>query len=177
MEILGRAKGKFLPGLKKGAGKVWKTARWMNPVTAVSSVAWNKLHKRRAFAGAGPTWDDVLMGKGKFLPGLSKAMKKIGKITSPITTAAAKAFLPASLVNAAAKLDPTKRGLVTPKAIAAVQSLTASAQAEKAAELETALKPGSIEKDALMKTLTNPKVLAIVAGGAVVLFVMSKRKR
>jgi hypothetical protein len=128
-----------------------------------------------------PTWNDVLMGaakkKGKFLPGLSKVVKKIGKVTSPITTAAAKAFLPASLVNAAAKLDPTKKGLITPKAIAAVQSLTASSQAEKAAELEKMLAPGAMEKDALMKTLTNPKVLAIIGGGAVLLFILSKKKR
>lgn len=128
-----------------------------------------------------PTWNDVLMGaakkKGKFLPGAAKVIKKIGKVTSPITTAAAKAFLPASLVSAAAKLDPTKKGLITPKAVAAVQSLTASSQAEKAAELEKMLAPGAMEKDALMKTLTNPKVLAIIGAGAVVLFVLSKKRR
>lgn len=173
-EILGRSKN------LQTAKRVWKTARWFNPYTAVASVAYNKARGRRAFAGAGPTWDDVLMGaakkKKKFLPGAAKALKAIGKVTSPITTAAAKAFLPASLVNAAAKLDPTKRGLVTPKAVAAVQSLTASAQAEKTAELEKALKPGAMETQALLKTLTNPKVLAIIAGGAVVLFVMSKKR-
>jgi len=49
--------------------------------------------------------DDSL---GAFLPGLTKFVKKIGKITSPITTGIAKSFLPASLVNAAATIDPTR---------------------------------------------------------------------
>ena len=43
---------------------------------------------------------------GAFLPGL----KKIGKFTHKITGGIAKAIIPASLVDAAAALDPTKKG-------------------------------------------------------------------
>jgi hypothetical protein len=182
MEILGRGIKK--PAVKT-AKKVWKVARWFNPVTAVSSIAYNKAKGRKAFAGEeilgfNPTWNDVLSGaakkKGKFLPGLTKVVKKIGKVTSPITTAAARAFLPASVVNAAAKLDPTKRGLITPKAVAAVQTLTTAAQVEKTEAFDKAEAKGP-EGEALIKTLTNPKVLAVIAGGAVILFVMSKKRR
>lgn len=45
------------------------------------------------------------LGKGKFLPGL----KKVGKFTRGVTTTVAKAFLPPSLVDAAASFDPTKK--------------------------------------------------------------------
>lgn len=49
---------------------------------------------------------------GAFLPGL----KKIGKFTSKVTGGIAKAFIPASIVNAAAAFDPTrKKGLANAK--------------------------------------------------------------
>ena len=54
----------------------------------------------------------VALGRGKFLPGL----KKIGRYTSKYTGAIAKAFLPSSLVNAAAAFDPSKaKGLANAK--------------------------------------------------------------
>lgn len=52
---------------------------------------------------------------GAFLPGL----KKIGRYTSKVTGTIAKAFIPASLVDAAAKLDPSRRGLAQSKKSAA----------------------------------------------------------
>lgn len=49
---------------------------------------------------------------GAFLPGL----KKVGKFTRKITGGIAKAFIPASIVNAAAAFDPTrKKGLANAK--------------------------------------------------------------
>lgn len=132
--------------------------------------------------GYNPTWNDVLLGaakkKGKFLPGLTKAVKAIGKVTSPITTAAAKAFLPASVVDAAAKLDPTKKGLVTPKAVAAVQTLTTAAQEEKTSAFQKAVDAAKgPEADALMKTLKDPRFLAVAGAGAVILIIMFAKKR
>ena len=136
-----------------------------------------RARNRSRLYGTETTWNDVLLGKGKILPGVGKFLKKVGKVTSPITTAAAKAFLPASLVDAAAKLDPTKKGMISPKAVQAVQTLTNAAVLEKKTQLDKAIGPGALEKDALIKTLTNPKVLAIIGGGALVLFIMAKKRK
>jgi hypothetical protein len=55
---------------------------------------------------------------GAFLPGL----KKVGKVTSGFTGGIAKAFLPPQLVNAAAKLDPTRKGASAKAAVAVVNA-------------------------------------------------------
>lgn len=55
---------------------------------------------------------------GAFLPGL----RKIGKVTSKFTGGIAKTFLPPSLVNAAANLDPTKKNPSAKAAVAAVNA-------------------------------------------------------
>jgi hypothetical protein len=176
MEIMGRATK--TSRLKK-FGK--KALGFYPPVAAYRYAKKHVSFRGETLGASDPTWNEVLLGaakkKKKILPGVAKAMRAIGKVTSPITTAAAKAFLPASLVDAAAKLDPTKKGRVTPKAVAALQSLATTAQAEKAAELEKALKSTSPEKDAFIKTITNPKVIGIVAGGALILFIMAKKRR
>jgi hypothetical protein len=60
---------------------------------------------------------------GAFLPGLKKFVKKVGKVTSKITTAAAKFVgVPQSAINALAKVDPTKKGTVVQKAVAAAKA-------------------------------------------------------
>jgi hypothetical protein len=47
--------------------------------------------------------------KKKFLPGLGKAVKKVGKVSSGFTTGIAKAVgVPAPLLTALSKIDPTK---------------------------------------------------------------------
>jgi alkanesulfonate monooxygenase SsuD/methylene tetrahydromethanopterin reductase-like flavin-dependent oxidoreductase (luciferase family) len=61
---------------------------------------------------------------GAFLPGLKKFFKKVGKVTSKITTAAARFVgVPKSALDALAKIDPTKRGSMIDKAIAAAQAM------------------------------------------------------
>jgi len=61
--------------------------------------------------------------KKKFLPGLTKGIKKVGKVTSGFTSAAASALgVPKGLQTALSKLDPTKK---RPSATAAVKALTA----------------------------------------------------
>jgi hypothetical protein len=49
--------------------------------------------------------DDELLGKFRFLPGLSK----IGKATRKFTTAAASAFVPKSTLDLLSHMDPTKK--------------------------------------------------------------------
>lgn len=154
MEILGRSQ--TLSKAKK-IGK--KASGFLLPVAAYQ------------IQGAAKKKTKFLPGLKKVLPAIKKSVRAVGKVTSPITTAAARAFLPKSLVDAAAKLDPTKKGTVQQKAAAAVQSLTRAVQEEKELSLPDE------RKDALIKTLTNPKVLGIIAGGAVILFVMSKKRR
>lgn len=119
-----------------------------------------------------PTWNDILLGaakKKRFLPGVMKVAKKIGKTTAPITSAVAKAFLPASVVDLAAKFDPTRKR-VTPKTIQA-----ALEQSAKDTTAMQAIVPGTETKTALMKTLTDPRVLGIAAGGIVLITLMSRR--
>jgi len=141
-----------------------------------------KNRQRRFFRGAEntaeTTWEQALSGGeaevlGAFLPGLMKVVKKIGKFTSPITTKIAKTFLPASIVNAAAHLDPTKKGNITPAAIAAVKELVQS----KAAEAPAVPTATQIQTQALTKTLTSPLVLGIAGAGILVLILMRKRGR
>jgi hypothetical protein len=154
VELLGK-RGRFLPGLKMFAVKSAK--------------------KRRRFFGAEPTWEDVAVMSGAFLPGLTKVFKKIGKFTAPITTKLAKTFLPSSIVDAAAKLDPTKKGAITPKAVAAVQELVKAKEAGVAvpANIPSASK---VKIEALMKTLTNPLVLGIAGAGVLVIILLRKRR-
>jgi hypothetical protein len=112
------------------------------------------------------------LGKGKFLPGLTKAIKKVGKVTSPFTTAIANSFLPSGVVNAFAKVDPTKKGSVSiPVAVQQAQK-----ELQKASGL-TIPSEASVKANALMKTLTNPMVLGIAGGGILLLVLMSKKRK
>jgi hypothetical protein len=63
---------------------------------------------------------------GAFLPGLTKAIKKVGKFTSPITTGIAKTFIPAGIVDAAAHLDPTRKSSSVAKAFQSVALVPAN---------------------------------------------------
>jgi hypothetical protein len=130
---------------------------------------------KKRFFGDSPTWNDVLMGteilgKAKKGKGFITALKNIGKFTSPITTGLAKTFLPASIVNAAAKLDPTKKGVVTPKAVQQAVAIVQNDPLVNVPSTDTGIKA-----NALLDTLKNPKVLAIIGGGAVLLFILKKR--
>jgi hypothetical protein len=69
---------------------------------------------------------EVLLGYdpeiGAFLPGLKKAIKKIGKTTSKVTgsiakTAAASVGIPSSAIDALSKIDPTKKGKKSAKSV------------------------------------------------------------
>jgi len=107
--------GSFLPGLRRGVKKVWAKT----PGGAAYNFALKKSENLRRRHGLGDDSrvgfeDDIIAGDedrlGAFLPGLTKVAKKIGKVTSPYTTAIAKSFLPSALVDAAAGFDPTKKG-------------------------------------------------------------------
>lgn len=150
--------GRFLPGLKKFARKAvrftpqyWAARGIKAGVKGVKKAAKGPHYfaargVRKVFSGEdeegameeilGAYSSGRLSGEdveylGAFLPGLKKIAKNIGKVTSKITTAAAKFVgVPQSAINALAKIDPSKRGSVINKAIAAVQSLpSAPAQA------------------------------------------------
>lgn len=190
-EILG---GSVFSKLKSGLKKVAKV------YTAPARFAVKKVKGKKFSLFGAQTWEDVLMGfsgttwedaalmcgidisepetMGKFLPGLTKVIKKIGKITSPITTKLAKTFLPSSIVDAAAKLDPTGKGNVVPQAVAAVKTLVAAKQEEAPSLLPAQTTPGALQKTAIMNTLKNPLVIGVVAVGAgiVLLMVMKKRR-
>ena len=168
VEILGTGMGK---GFFK---KAFKYTPHMMLYKAARSGIKSRGRKVSLF-GSDPTWNDIIMGlellgkkKGKFLPGLTKAVKTVGKFTSPITTAAAKTFLPSSVVNAAAKLDPTRK-TVTPKDVAKAVDIAVKQ------DNPVILTDTDAKKDALIKTLTDPKVLGIAAGGIVLLILISQR--
>jgi len=105
------------------------------------------------------TLNGTYLGKGKFLPGL----KKIGKYTSKVTGGIAKAFIPASIVNAAAMFDPTrKKGL---------------ANAKKSASelLSPAPAPGPVIKAKSNLALT-PVTIGIGVAALGALFLLGKRR-
>jgi hypothetical protein len=96
---------------------------------------------------------------GAFLPGLKKAIKKVGKFTSGITTGLARAVgVPQSALNALAHIDPTKKGS------AGSQILTTAQQ------VATSFLPGQnkavvpVQSSALK---ANPKNMLIIAGAGV----------
>jgi hypothetical protein len=191
--------------LRSGVGKFAKKAakvytapvRTALKLTTAPQRALVQKARRKKFKllGTGATWNDVLMGasltweEAAAMHGIdmtetmgatifSKIVKKIGKVTSPITTAIAKKFLPASVVNAAAKLDPTKKGLVTPNAVAAVKELVKAKEAETPAITALAPTASAIQKNAIMNTLKNPLVIgALVVGGGIIVLMLTKKKR
>jgi hypothetical protein len=107
--------------VKKGAKKAFGYTPWGAYYKGAKAVA-KKIHGDERFSG-----DDRFSGDvdfetlGAFLPGLKKVAKKVGKVTSPITTGIAKTFIPAPIVSALAKVDPTKKGASTKAAVAELQ--------------------------------------------------------
>lgn len=90
--------------------------------------------------------------KKKFLPGLSKGIRKVGKVTSGFTSAAAQAVgVPKPLLTALSKIDPTKK---KPSATAAVKALAPVPEKE--------IIP--VEAD---KMKIDVKKIAIIGGAAV----------
>lgn len=140
-----------------------------------------KAGKRRRLLGDSLLYGDDLLGKAKkarkaakpkgkrkFLPGVSKAARTVGKFTSPITTAIAKGILPKSLVDAASRFDPTK-GKVTPSAVS---------QAVSTAIPETALPSEPVAKFDLKEFYAKNKLLILAGGGGIaLLLVLSTLKR
>lgn len=133
--------GAFLPGLRKGAKKAFA----YTPQGYAYNMATKAAHRRRLMG------DDSRIGA--FLPGL----KKIGKVTAPFTTAIAKGFLPASIVDAAAKVDPVKKGASASQALVAVNT----------SEKKKSIVPAKILG-------VDTKKVAIIGGGAVAALVLLK---
>jgi hypothetical protein len=98
---------------------------------------------------------DTLNGNemGSFLPGL----KKVGKFTSKYTSAIAKAFIPAGIVNAASAFDPTKKKALANAKKAASEILQPTPAAKKV------VKPKA-------KLPIAPIAIAVAALGALVVF-------
>jgi len=103
--------GAFLPGLRRGFKKVYGKSPAAYAINKAKKIRFRKLYGDDSRVGFE---DGIIAGEdsrlGAFLPGLGKFAKKVGKVTSPFTTAIAKSFLPSSLVDAAAGFDPTKKG-------------------------------------------------------------------
>lgn len=142
--------GRFLPGLKKFAKKAarftpqyWAAkgikagAKKAKKAVKLTPQYWAARGVKKLLHGEegaieeilGAYADGRLSGEdmeylGAFLPGLKKFVKKVGKVTSKITTAAARFVgVPQSAINALAKVDPTKKGTVVQKAIAAAKAM------------------------------------------------------
>lgn len=98
--------------------KVAKKGFGYTPQGALYNLAMKKTEKRRKRMHG----DDSRIGA--FLPGL----KKVGKVTGKFTGAVAKAFIPASIVDAAAKMDPTKKNASAKQAVTAIAPAPAPAK-------------------------------------------------
>lgn len=114
--------------------------------------------------------DDEMMGK--FLPGLMNALRSVGKVTSKITGAIAKAVLPDSLVDALAKIDPTTHTALLDK----MADASSKAQAAVAAALpsDTTAKP---VQTAGMFSGNNMMILYLAGGAIVFLLYNSLNKK
>jgi len=132
--------------------------------------------KRMLYGDAlGLTDNSYYYYNGAFLPGLKKLVKKVGSFTRPITTSIAQTFLPASLVNAAAKLDPTRKGGA--EGAAATQAIAKMIEQNTVNPQNAPVKTDAeIKRDALMATLTDPKVLGIAGAGVIALILLSKKR-
>lgn len=119
------------------------------------------------------TGDSVLLGK--FLPGLMKPLKKIGKVTKYITGTAAKAIgaafgIPPAAIDALAKIDPTAHTALLDKLSEA--KLPKLPQKGKGGQLPATTEPptGKIK----------PLYFAIGAGGlaaVILIFAITAKKR
>lgn len=113
-----------------------------------------------------------------------KTLKKVGKYTKGLTTAAAKIAaasfgIPPSAIDALAQIDPTAKNALT-KAIA--QTKTARKAISKAAEnaVKATTAPATTEpKKDIFKTIKEKPLLiaGIVTGAAVIVFIATKKKR
>jgi hypothetical protein len=136
--------GRFLPGLKRFAKKAGRfNPQWATRGIKASIAAkytphyWAARGVKKMLSGEEGAMEEILgayadgrlSGEdveylGAFLPGLKKFFKKVGKVTSKITTAAARFVgVPKSALDALAKIDPTKRGSMINKAIEAAQAM------------------------------------------------------
>jgi len=180
-DILGAS---FLSRLKRGVKKASRfTPQGMAYAAAKNAASRLKTKKVKRLFGAddfvyvegedvvyvyGEDAEDVEV-LGKFLPGLMKAVKKVGKVTSKITTGAARAVgVPQSVINALAKVDPSKKGGVKPGQV--VATIIPSVGPSK----EVVAVPSSTSK-------MNIKNIAIIAGagvgGVVLLSLLLSRRR
>jgi hypothetical protein len=157
----------------KGAKRLLKGKPLLHPMSGTmasslflgTDIPWNKT--------ANYYYDDQgNLYMGSLLSWAKGAVKKIGKITSPITTAIAKKFLPDSVVNSMAKIDPTKG---TPK----MQAVVASVQSMLPQNAKSSSVPTETQQtiSAIGKTAMNPMVLAIAGAGVLAIILMSKRRR
>jgi hypothetical protein len=117
-ELLGKLR---IPKISKRLKKIATVASMANPVGFAYQAGKYGIKKARKMHGDERTsGDDALYeellgaakkktAKKKFLPGLTKAVKKVGKVTSGVTTAVARGVgVPPSLLTALSKIDPTK---------------------------------------------------------------------
>ena len=143
--------------------------RFMFPQAALAQAALARAllqkRRRRFRFGDEPYSGEELYGietlDGRFLPGLGKFFRKVGKVTSPITGAIAKRFLPSSVVDAMAKADPTRRGSSPQAAATAVQQALLPDQ------------PG--DTMGKVKDFVKKNPLVIAAGGGVLLLLLIKK--
>lgn len=122
--------GSFLKNVKRFGKKALHYTPHYQAAKAIS-----KLHNKRNLKGEDDRLglcygegDEVVYCTGEderlaaFLPGLKKAVKKVGKVTSGFTTGIAKAFVPSGVVNALAKFDPTTKGGIKPGVSSLIQT-------------------------------------------------------
>lgn len=99
---------------------------------------------------------------GRFMPGLTKTVKKVGKYTSKVTgaiakTAAAAIGIPPSAIDALAKADPT---------------------AHKALVQNLATKPAPAAATTMKKGFKiDPKILAIGGASVLAIIILTTRKK
>lgn len=115
------------------------------------------------------------MGTWKIFKKIGGALKAVGKITRPFTTALAKTFLPSGVVNALAKADPTtgqKLSQAMQAALPAAQQAYSAITAPGAAlgpVQEPA--PGILSKKNMLRNiLIAGGVAVVIVGGGVLMF-------
>ncbi len=175
---------RFLPGLRKFARNVERGYFKYNPLTAVPSALLHRRHGIRLHGGVtvnpslkaslsrtpeGRKILELLKGEapetyGAFLPGFMKVVKKVGKFTSPITSAIAKAVIPSSIVDALSKADPT------------AHSQLMDALSKSASVVIADVKKGEQHAVAAVKTNPIPKVAIVGAGALVAVLLLARRK-
>lgn len=119
---------RYTPHYQAYRGAKWgakKAGRFLRKLRGDDGIDYYMGEEDSSVYTVGDDGEMILLGDaeelGAFLPGLKKGLRKVGRVTSGLTTGIARTIgIPQSVIDAASKLDPTRKGTTARGAVAAI---------------------------------------------------------